>query len=233
MIRDKICPVTFLLCIIVIIASAGPAQSAAISFTGVTGGFVDGVQRVIGWEFTVGSQDITVDPLGVYDHNQDGLQVAHPVAIYDYLTKNAVVSGIVSAGSSGSLSGFFRYVAVTPTLLTANNKYIIAASWGGSADQSVWSPDIITPSAAIIDFTVDPAIILGLIGTGLPPSGRFEDTTSILEFPDKRLGDVFPGDPRVALVGPNFTLSTVPLPATLPLFFSGLLGLALRKHLGK
>jgi hypothetical protein len=125
MIRNKTGPVAFLACLIVIIASAGPAQSAAISFTGVTGGFLDGVQRVIGWEFTVGSQDITVEQLGVYDHNQDGLQVAHLVAIYDYLTQTAVVSATVPASSLGTLSGLFRYTSIPSTKLTANTNYII------------------------------------------------------------------------------------------------------------
>jgi hypothetical protein len=97
----------------------------------------------------------------------------------------------------------------------------------------VWSPDIITPPAAIIDLTVDPAITLGLIGTGLTASARYEDTTSTLEFPDKRLIDLG-GINRVVLAGPNFTFSTVPLPTTLPLFCSGLFGLvALRKYFGR
>ena len=137
MIRNKICPVAFVLCIIVIIASAGPAKSAATSFTGVTGGFLDGVQRVIGWKFTLGSQDIKVDQLGVYDHNQDGLQVAHLVAIYDYLTQTAVVTATVPAGTLGTLSGLFRYTSIPSTKLTANTNYIIAASWPASADQMV------------------------------------------------------------------------------------------------
>jgi hypothetical protein len=233
MIRKKIGMVTFLACLMTIIATAGPAQAAAINFTSVTGGFLDGVQRVIGWEFTVSSQDITVDKLGVYDHNQDGLQVAHSVAIYDYLVKIAVVTATVPAGISGTLSGLFRYTSTPATQLNANTKYIIAASWPGNADRMVWSPDIITPPATIVNLSVAPAITLGLMGTGLPPSGRYEDTTSALEFPDKRLlenNTYLPGDPRVALAGPNFTFSTVPLPATLPLLLSGLLRLvALRK----
>jgi hypothetical protein len=39
-------------------------------------------------------------------------------------------------------------------------------------------PDIGTPSADIIGLSVDPALTLGITGTGLPASGRFLDTTS-------------------------------------------------------
>lgn len=90
------------------------AQTPSITFAGVTGGFQDGVPRVVGWEFTTGSQALLVEQLGVYDFQQDGLQTAHDVAIYSNQTHNAIVSATVSAGNSAPLSGFS---GMNPSLL--------------------------------------------------------------------------------------------------------------------
>jgi hypothetical protein len=197
----------------------GPARAdVALNFNAVTGGFSDGVPRVIGWEFTVGSQAISVNQLGVFDFGQEPLLTSHDVAIYNYQTELPVVTATVPSGTSAALSGLFRYVSVSPTILPANTSYVIAASWIQNGDPFVWSPSIGTPSADIIGLSVDPAITLGIASTGLPASGRFLDTTSTLQFPTKRLADAFPGDPRVVLVGPNFTfsaVSAVPEPSSL------------------
>jgi PEP-CTERM motif len=199
----------------------------ALNFSSVTGGFSDGVPRVIGWEFTVGSQAISVATLGVFDFGTNGLIAAHVVAIYDNQTEVAVVTASVPSGTLATLSGLFRYVPVSPTILSANTSYIIAASWVPNADPFVWSPSIGSPSADIVGLTVDPDIILGIASSGKPASGRFEDTTSILQFPTKRIADASPGDPRTVFVGPNFdsTISSVPEPSSIAILGSGVLGL--------
>jgi hypothetical protein len=135
------------------------------------------------------------------------------------------VTAIVPAGTSATLSGLFRYVSVTPTMLQANTGYVIAASWVATADPFAWSPSIGTPSADILNLSVDPAITLGIAASGLPASARYLDTSSTLQFPTKRIADFFPGDPRTVFVGPNFTFTPVPVPvpepASLPLLAAG------------
>ena len=209
-----ICRLRFLLNLVVVGLSAGGAlaQSNALNFTSVNGGFSDAVPRVIGWEFTVGSQPILVSNLGVYDYQQNGLQTSHAVGIYRYDNQSLVVSGTVPSGTAAPLSSFFRYTSVTPTVLDANTQYIVAAAWASNADDFVWSPSIGSPMADISGLSFDSSIQLGLTGTGLLPSARFEDTTDMLEFPSSRIGDVYPGDPRTVFVGPNFTIAPVPEP---------------------
>jgi hypothetical protein len=146
---------------VVLSALTGPTAvkaDIAVTFTGVTGGFADGVPRVIGWEFTTGSQPITVNQLGVFDFNQDGHLTSHDVAIYNYLTRAAVVTTTVPSETSAPLSSFFRYESVTPTVLPANTEFVIAASWAPSADQFEWYPAIPSPSAAAVNVTISPAV---------------------------------------------------------------------------
>jgi hypothetical protein len=213
---------------VVLAALAGPSPvraDLALSLTGVTGGFVDGVPRVIGWEFTTGSQALSVSQLGVFDFSQDGLLTTHDVAIYNASTHASVVSATVPAGISAPLSGFFREANVAPTVLAPDTGYVIAASWVQNADPFVWSPGIPSPSAAAVNLSVSPSVTLGLTGTGLPASARYEDTTSSLQFPTKRIADFFPGDPRAVFIGPNFTFSpvAVPEPSSLTLACAGAL----------
>jgi hypothetical protein len=74
----------------------------------------------------------------------------------------------------------------------------------------VWSPAIANPPADLVGLAVDPAITLGLTVSGLPASARYEDTTSVLEFPDKRVSALFPGDPRTVFIGPNLSFTVLP-----------------------
>ena len=96
---------------------AGPSAASAgtaLNFTAVTGGYEDGDPRVIGWEFTTGSQPISVNQLGVFDFNGESLLTAHGVAIYDNQTQAEIVTATVPSGTSAALSGLFRYVSVAP-----------------------------------------------------------------------------------------------------------------------
>jgi hypothetical protein len=209
-------------CLAMVAAPQCRADMAALDFTAVTGGFVDGVPRVIGWEFTTGPRPLLVKQLGVFDFNGDGLLTSHDIAIYNDQTEAAVVTATVPSGTSAALDGLFRNVSVSPTILQANTGYVIAASWVENADPQVWAPSIGSPSADIVNLTVDPAITLGITASGQPPSARFVDFDATLQFPYKRIGDVYPGDPRTVFVGPNFTFDYAPTPEPSSVLLAGL-----------
>ena len=81
--------------------------------------------NVRGFEFTV-LQPITVDELGVWDQNSDGLFHPTEIGIWN-LSQNLLVTGMVSSGTGATLEGEFRYVDVADTLLMPGN-YVIGAN---------------------------------------------------------------------------------------------------------
>ncbi|HEY4285434.1 MAG TPA: LamG-like jellyroll fold domain-containing protein, partial [Chthoniobacterales bacterium] len=95
----------------------------------------------LGTRFTVGSQNETVSAVGAWDGPNsggsigDGLQASKPVAIWDS-SGNVVASATVPAGTGGLLVGQFRYVAISPVTLLANQQYILGAYYSsGDPDQ--------------------------------------------------------------------------------------------------
>lgn len=181
-----------LLCVLCL-ASSARGDLSALGITGEVAPFPSDMKRVLGWEFTTGSDALTVTALGVYDSGRNGLVTAHDVAIYRFSDKTSIVSATVPSGTGSTLLGFFRYVDVTPVVLDANTRHVIAASWTGSVrvngDPFVWAPD----ASRVTGFTVNPSLTLGSFG-------RYEDMTDVLEFPDKVTND----PNAAAYLGPNF-----------------------------
>lgn len=70
--------------------------------------------------------DIEVTALGYFDHLQDGFPVSkqHPVALYDFTTKQRLVRVVVNTAST--LDGIFRYTAIEPLRLNAGQSYVVA-----------------------------------------------------------------------------------------------------------
>jgi len=86
-----------------------------------------------GYRFVVGADDLSVDALGMWDHDADGLLVDHQVAIYtDTGTQLAVAT--VPAGTSGTLVGQYRYTSIAPIILDSGIAYRIAAFFNTGED---------------------------------------------------------------------------------------------------
>ncbi len=70
--------------------------------------------------------DIEVTALGYFDHLQNGFPVSkqHPVALYDFATKQRLVRVVVNTAST--LEGIFRYTAIEPLRLNAGQSYVVA-----------------------------------------------------------------------------------------------------------
>lgn len=71
------------------------------------------------------SLDIQVTDLGFYDRDQDGLAYEHPVGIYDFDTRELLVSTTVDSASE--LAGLFRYSPIAPFTLLAGGTYMVAS----------------------------------------------------------------------------------------------------------
>lgn len=119
-----------------LILGCGPirADQTAISFTGVNNQFLDGADRMIGWEFTVGSAPIEVSGLGYFDFGGNGLAHSHQVGIWQ-TDQTLVGSAIVPAGTAAPLTDFFRYVSpASPFNLSSGSTYVIGALTPGGGD---------------------------------------------------------------------------------------------------
>ncbi|MEM1186670.1 MAG: GC-type dockerin domain-anchored protein [Planctomycetota bacterium] len=177
------------------------AQTPAVNFTQVAGGFRDNNARVLGWDFTVGELPIEITALGVYDADQNGLAVVHDVAIYEVDTMNSVIGATVNSGPGGApLVGFFRYSGTLSVQLPPHTSYIIAASWPGTADEFIWHVPFPNVPAHPLDIDITEDIERGI--QGAPGIAWFECcTTSALQFPTQVLD---PTDIRNIWLGPNF-----------------------------
>jgi hypothetical protein len=105
---------------------AQAASKLALDFTG--GEHANSIDDgMAGWRFRTNSA-ISVDALGLYDANGDGLRIAHQIGIWtdDGLL---VTSTTISAGTASPLDGKFRFEPITPVTLPANETFRIAALW--------------------------------------------------------------------------------------------------------
>jgi len=89
----------------------------------------------IGWSFSVGAVSVQLTALGIYDHNGDGIEDAHPVGIWT-AAGALLAQATVPAGTAGTLVGSYRYVTVAPPLtLSAGQTYVVGAYFGPVIDR--------------------------------------------------------------------------------------------------
>lgn len=167
------------------------ADTPAIDFTTPTVDFTNNTWS-LGFKFTTNT-NITVNSLGFYDDQKNGLSERHEVGIYDSL-QNLLASTVVT--TADPLDGFFRYASIVPLNLAAGQTYYVAGTTGG--ENYTWDPT---------GFTVDPAITFN--------SDKYVVST-VLAFPGDGPDNVH------GYFGPNFKLDgsvapQVPEPGSLAL----------------
>jgi hypothetical protein len=113
-----------------VVAVAPHARAQTTAITGITvapgGARLSGQFRSIGFEFTP-TANLLVSDLGVYDHNQDGLNGAKTVGIFQKSGFTLLTSTAV--GTSDALDGLFRYKSIAPITLFAGQTYAVAAQF--------------------------------------------------------------------------------------------------------
>lgn len=169
----------------------------------------------VGYVFTVGTSDVSVTDLGLYDAANggagtvgDGLVDSAEVAIFLVSDQSEVVSGTVATGTGGTLLDGFRYVHLGSSVtLTAGETYFIGM--GVSGNGNAFHDQSNTPVLNTTDFSG--------FGARFSLSGS---STDARYFADDRAG--------AAYVGPNFQY--VPEPASLALLGVGGLLIGCRRH---
>jgi hypothetical protein len=191
--------VQLLLALSLVVLLASPALAGlAVDFTGVNVNFTNG-NWSMGWEFTTNGP-VTVQALGFYDDNKDGLTQNHDVGIYNAAGVLLVSTTVLT---TDPLVSFFRMHNVASTVLPGSDTYYIMAVTG--SENYTWLTN---------GFTVDPSINFVQDAYFTPPGG-------VLAFPNG-----FNVTGADGLFGPNFsTTGVAPLPSTLVFLGSGLVGL--------
>jgi hypothetical protein len=154
--------------------------------------------ETFGWTFTVGSTNLQVSGLGVWDNNQDGLLVPHQVGIWG--SAGLVSSVTVEAGTAAPLVGEYRVESLpAPVILTSGSTYTIGAFYqNDDAYHGVTSTGpVIAPEISGVE-------------------ARYEVSGSMVQ-PTETLA---PGNPPY--VGPNFEFTPIPEPETWTLVLAGI-----------
>jgi len=80
----------------------------------------------VGWSFSIGSQDVQVTALGIYDDLADGLADAHAVGIWTN-GGTLLAEVTVPSGTTATLVGSYRYTPITPVTLAAGQTFVVGA----------------------------------------------------------------------------------------------------------
>jgi len=163
----------------------------------------------VGFAFSVGSQSLSVDFIGVYDAYSDGLRERNRVGIWDG-GGNLLTSVYLPKGTVASLSGSYRWVsAPTGVLLQANNNYYIGAfaihewgeSFGGVPEDRLMGPISLNAEVTLIGMAASQDDTAFRLPNGILPN--------------------HPSSAGQGIIGPNISYTAVPEPSSLSLLLAG------------
>jgi hypothetical protein len=177
------------------------ALAAAIDLTEIEFEY-DGSPWALGWKFSV-SVPTSVETLGVYDSDQDGLSGTAQVGLWLETGGDPIVKATVPSRTAGALDGHFRFAPITPTPLIPGTEYIVGSYLSGELATALFSVN------GIVDSRVNVIDV------------RYSDNRGF-GFP----GLTDPGSDGAAFLGSNFQLTPAPLPAAAWPFGSGVVGLS-------
>jgi hypothetical protein len=124
-------------------APVPPPQTTSTFFLGSQNGvdFVPGsgscgnnAGQSVGWQFDV-LNPISVGAMSWFDDGQDGLDLAHEIAIWD--PAGNMIAGtnvVIPSGAAAPLEGIWRTVAITPVTLPVGSGYIVGGYNGAHGE---------------------------------------------------------------------------------------------------
>jgi hypothetical protein len=140
------------------------ACSAATGYAQITemlhetqDGTRDNYTGVIGTEFRVGSSNVVVSHVGVYDNNADGLSHAHNAGIFDATGSTLLGQAAFATGTGAYLTNGVRWMPLDPPLLlSSNTTYVVASDvfnasgdpWKDSFSPTNWNPRFVGTNGA-------------------------------------------------------------------------------------
>jgi hypothetical protein len=204
--------------LLLIVASVFTMQSAfagsLYTFDSVDKVYSDDIPATLGYLFSVKS-DFNVTSLGWFDDSLNGFQDPHTIELFDASSHTMLSSLTLSAGTVDPLTGFFRYHAITPVMLTPGVTYLLAGTTGDH--------DPYTENDDVYGFVINPHFIVPA------DAGRFADNTPTSDFtnPDQHYSDY------IVYAGPNLEgvpVCDAPEPASLLLLLTGCTGLLLLRR---
>jgi hypothetical protein len=80
----------------------------------------------VGWSFQVGSSDLSVTDVGLFEGVGTGFVDPHELGIWDNLG-NPLLNVTIPTGTVATLDGSYRFLSVTPLVLSAGSTYVIGA----------------------------------------------------------------------------------------------------------
>ena len=161
--------------------------------------------NTFGWSFSVGSQNVSIAAIGIWDKDGDGLSNEHAVGLW---TSGGTLMGsaTIKSGLASVLIGGFRYENLpSPVTLLSGSTYYLGALYPTSGDELVQFSGTYTYDSLI---TYD--------------TSRYS-TADSLSFPSQNFT-------LAGVVGPNAMTTVVPEPQGIySVVCIGLLGLAFQR----
>ena len=174
--------------VVILLLASWSARAASVAILSVDGGFpvVSTGDQLYGWFFTA-NQGINVTQLGVFDSENDGLDVAHEVGIYRVSDQALLGSAIVPSGTAGSLLNGFRYTGIAPIALLSGDYAIVMTMPDSTLDgqnigsnglttaaEITWTGSAFAGGSALIYPSSEPVFDVGMFG----PNFQFSDSAA-------------------------------------------------------
>ena len=129
------------LCLGALLAATALTGSAQVTQTlhETVAGSRDDYNGVIGCKFTVGSSNVVVSHLGIYNSSGTGLTISHNAGIFNASGSTLLGSVAAASGTVYYLNNSYQWIQLDPPLLLSSNTTYIVASDVTSGDGDVWA----------------------------------------------------------------------------------------------